>query len=124
MVMKILYKKKNALIKFRGLLKLENCKKNIITLGGKNDSLTEDSITHLQIYYRKAVVNYISNILTMKEAIYAILMNSSSIDTKPHHSIFLLVAHHDAFAKELSPTLNQKSSTLSIYLREGIRCSS
>ncbi|GFV81201.1 uncharacterized protein TNCV_4772302 [Trichonephila clavipes] len=58
-----------------------------VTLGGrKQGSLTDATITKLQNFYRKAIVDNVPEVEKMKASIFATLFHCMSTDAKPMHS--------------------------------------
>ncbi|GFV39190.1 uncharacterized protein TNCV_1157751 [Trichonephila clavipes] len=58
-----------------------------VTLGGrKQGSLTDATITMLQNFYRKAIVDNVPEVEKMKASIFATLFHCMSTDAKPMHS--------------------------------------
>ncbi|KAJ4447487.1 hypothetical protein ANN_09494, partial [Periplaneta americana] len=64
--------------------------------GKKKGSLTAEMIPRLQNYYRKAIIDNISDVNKMKKAIYATLDHAMSTDDKPCIQDALVVKSHGA----------------------------
>lgn len=67
--------------------KVKECKMKGISIGGKRKgSLTENIISRLSNYYRRAITDNAPNVQEMKTAIFASLQHCSSSDAKPKHN--------------------------------------